>query len=179
MRFSRPLHSFSRSTYFCTFPVEVLGKSPNSTASGHLKCARRSRQKAMISCSVTLCPGFKETNALGRSPHVSSGMATTAHSRTAACWTMTCSTSECCGSRVRVLVVAFHHVIAAHHDLTHRFTVLGDVVHCLIDDAQGISNGVALALPGEQACLFSKGKGIPFGMPLQKKHNYKTSLLLS
>src|SRR5215469_977580 len=26
---------------------------------------------------------------------------------------------KCCGSRVRVLVVAFHHVIAAHHDLTH------------------------------------------------------------
>jgi hypothetical protein len=62
---------------------------------------------------------------------------------------------ECRGSRVRVLVVALHHVIAAHYDLTHRFTVLGDVVHGLVDDAQSTSNGVALALSGKQACLLA------------------------
>ena len=32
MRRSRPAHSRSRSTNFCTFPVDVLGSSPNSTA---------------------------------------------------------------------------------------------------------------------------------------------------
>ena len=36
IRVSCPAHSFSRSTYFCTLPVDVLGSGPNSTASGHL-----------------------------------------------------------------------------------------------------------------------------------------------
>src|SRR5260370_41068124 len=93
MRFALPAHSFSRKTNFCTLPVEVFGKLPNSTLAGHLKCARRSRQNAMISASVALCSGFKATNALGRSPHYSSGIATTAHSSTAWCCATVCSTS--------------------------------------------------------------------------------------
>ena len=36
IRVSCPAHSFSRSTNFCTLPVEVFGSGPNSTASGHL-----------------------------------------------------------------------------------------------------------------------------------------------
>src|SRR5215208_6544406 len=48
-RFSRPRHSRSRRTYFCTLPVEVFGSGPNSTASGALKWASRSRQKSISS----------------------------------------------------------------------------------------------------------------------------------
>jgi pimeloyl-ACP methyl ester carboxylesterase len=44
---------------------------------GHLKWARRSRQKA-ISSSVASAPGFSSTKAQGVSPQVSSGRATTA-----------------------------------------------------------------------------------------------------
>ena len=36
MRVSCPAHSCSRSRYFCTLPVEVLGSSPTRTATGHL-----------------------------------------------------------------------------------------------------------------------------------------------
>ena len=36
IRLSCPAHSRSRSTNFCTLPVEVLGSGPNSTVSGHL-----------------------------------------------------------------------------------------------------------------------------------------------
>ena len=36
MRFSCPDHSRSRSTNFCTLPVEVFGSAQNSIASGHL-----------------------------------------------------------------------------------------------------------------------------------------------
>ena len=38
-------------------------------------------------------PGLSVTNALGRSPHFSSGTATTAHSMTAGCLATACSTS--------------------------------------------------------------------------------------
>ena len=55
IRRSYPAHSFSRSTNFCTFPVEVFGNSRNSTASGHLKWARCSRQNAISSSSVAVC----------------------------------------------------------------------------------------------------------------------------
>src|SRR5206468_666534 len=34
IRFARPFHSLSRRTNFWTLPVEVLGRSPNSTAAG-------------------------------------------------------------------------------------------------------------------------------------------------
>src|SRR5438105_15042002 len=37
--FSFPAHSLFRRTNFWTFPVDVFGRSPNSTAAGHLKCA--------------------------------------------------------------------------------------------------------------------------------------------
>ena len=73
IRFSRPFHSFSRRTNFCTFPVDVFGRSPNSTAAGHLKWAMCCRQKSMISGAVAARPGLSVTNALGRSPHFSSG----------------------------------------------------------------------------------------------------------
>src|SRR5262249_35758749 len=41
------------------------------------------RQRCMMSASVAVWPGLSVTKALGRSPHCSSGMATTAHSSTA------------------------------------------------------------------------------------------------
>ena len=41
----------SRSTNFWILPVEVFGSGPNTTWRGALKCARRSRQKAMISAA--------------------------------------------------------------------------------------------------------------------------------
>ena len=51
-------------------------------------------QNSMISClGRRLLPGFSVTKALGRSPHFSSGMATTAHSITAGCRATHCSTS--------------------------------------------------------------------------------------
>ena len=46
----------SRSRNFCSFPVEVFGKGPKMTVAGALKCAKRSRQKSMISCSVAERP---------------------------------------------------------------------------------------------------------------------------
>ena len=64
----------SRSTNFWTLPVEVFGRSPNSTAAGHLKWAMCSRQNSMISASVACAPGLRVTNAFGRSPHFSSGI---------------------------------------------------------------------------------------------------------
>jgi cytochrome P450 len=91
--FSRPAHSCSRRTNFWTFPVPVRGSSQNSTAAGHLNFARFSRQNAISSSSPTSSPDFSSTNAFGRSPHFSSGIATTAASDTASCRASACSTS--------------------------------------------------------------------------------------
>ena len=52
-----------------------------------------SLQKSIISSSVASCPCLSTTNALGRSPHFSSGMATTAASITAGWRDTACSTS--------------------------------------------------------------------------------------
>src|SRR2546425_1171757 len=93
IRFARPFHSLSRRTNFWTLPVEVLGRSPNSTAAGHLKCAMCWRQNSMTSASVAFIPGLRVTKAFGRSPHLSSGTATTAHSMTAGWRATACSTS--------------------------------------------------------------------------------------
>ena len=82
-----PAHSRSRSTNFWILPVEVFGRSPNSIAFGTLKPGRRVRQNATISSALAVAPGFKVTNAFGTSPHFGSGIATTAHSSTAACVT--------------------------------------------------------------------------------------------
>jgi hypothetical protein len=46
------LRARSRSVNFCTLPVAVVGSGPNTTDFGALKCASRSRQKAMISSAV-------------------------------------------------------------------------------------------------------------------------------
>ena len=74
----------SRSLNFWTFPVEVFGSGPNTTVLGVLKRAMFSRQKAMMSPSVTsFDPDRRVTNAHGVSPHFSSGRATTAASSTA------------------------------------------------------------------------------------------------
>src|SRR5437773_2039732 len=83
IRFARPFHSLSRRTNFWTLPVEVLGRSPNSTAAGHLKCAMCWRQNSMTSASVAFIPGLRVPTAFGRSPQCSSGTATSARSRTA------------------------------------------------------------------------------------------------
>src|SRR6185312_3569789 len=90
-----PTRARSRSSYFWILPVEVFGSGPNTTRRGHLKCAIRSRQKAMMSASVTLpAPGFNVTKACGVSPHFSSGAATTAASITDGCLYSTSSTSS-------------------------------------------------------------------------------------
>src|SRR5712691_5412433 len=93
IRFSRPFHSRSRRTNFWILPVDVFGRSPNSTKAGALKCAMFCLQNSITSLSVASAPGFNVTKALGRSPHFSSGTATTAHSRTAGCLATHCSTS--------------------------------------------------------------------------------------
>ena len=76
-------HSCSRRMFFRTFPVDVLGSGPKSTATGALKWARCCRQKSMMSRSSACAPGASVTNAFGRSPHRGSGMAITAHTWTA------------------------------------------------------------------------------------------------
>src|SRR3954451_16471336 len=91
--FSRPAHSCSRRTNFWILPVDVRGSSPNSTAPGHLNFARCSRQNSSSSSSPASSPDLSSTNAFGRSPHFSSGIATTATSETAGCRTIACSTS--------------------------------------------------------------------------------------
>src|SRR2546428_171245 len=93
IRLARPFHFLSRRTNFWTLPVDVLGRSPNSTAAGHLKWATCWRQDSMTSASVAFIPGLRVTKAFGRSPHLSSGMATTAHSITAGWRATACSTS--------------------------------------------------------------------------------------
>src|SRR5246500_4104019 len=61
----------SRSRNFWIFPVEVLGKVPNTRVFGTLKRARRSRKKAMTSASFgCAAPGLSSRNAHGVSPHV-------------------------------------------------------------------------------------------------------------
>ena len=53
-----------RSTYFWILPVAVLGSSvTNVTPCGALKCASRSRAKAMISSSLACCPSRSTTKA--------------------------------------------------------------------------------------------------------------------
>ncbi|SVB62158.1 uncharacterized protein METZ01_LOCUS215012, partial [marine metagenome] len=43
--------------------VAVLGKGPNFTSLGALKCAKRSRQKLMISVDVASYPSLSVTKA--------------------------------------------------------------------------------------------------------------------
>ena len=70
-----------------------LRQRQNVIASGHLKWGRRWRQKSMISSSLVAAASLRVTNAFGRSPHRSSGIATTAHSSTAGWALIACSTS--------------------------------------------------------------------------------------
>ena len=62
----RPARSRSLRMFLRTFPVDVLGSGPNSTATGALKCARFCRQKSMMSRSSARAPAAKVTNAFGR-----------------------------------------------------------------------------------------------------------------
>ena len=50
-----------RSTFLRILPVEVLGNAPKCIAFGHLKCARRSRQKSINSCSLTTASSLTST----------------------------------------------------------------------------------------------------------------------
>src|SRR4029079_7841400 len=86
--------ALSRSTNFWILPVEVFGSSPNTTARGALNLAIWPRQNSTSSASVTLAPGLSSTNAHGVSPHLASGMATTAAPSTAGCRYRTSSTSS-------------------------------------------------------------------------------------
>ena len=51
------------------------------------------------------------------------------------------------------LVVALHHVVAAHDHLAHRLAVGRDVVHLLVDHARLLGDQVADALAGLLARL--------------------------
>ena len=158
--------------------------------SGALKRAMRVRQCSINSSGVASAPSRSVTNAFGRSPQRSCGIATTAHSSTAGCAASACSTSivemfsppemitslarsrssivpvgvphrEVAGvepaaaegvrRRLRIVVVAEHHVVAAHHDLAHRLAVARHVGVVLVDDAHEVGGRVRLALPGEHA----------------------------
>ena len=55
------------------------------------------------------------------------------------------------GRGLRVLEVALHHVVAAHHDLAERLAVHGHVLHPLVDHAHEVGDDEPLALPGRQA----------------------------
>src|SRR5262249_46181871 len=77
--------AISLSLFFCTLPVDVLGSSAKTTWLGTLKRARRSRHQAMSSSAVAVLPARSSTKAHGRSPHFSSGLATTAAAATAGC----------------------------------------------------------------------------------------------
>src|SRR5579885_813184 len=70
-----------------------LGKVSELYPLRALEVRIRSRQWAMISSAVAVRPGRSVTNAFGTSPQVSSGEATTAHSRTAGWAAIACSTS--------------------------------------------------------------------------------------
>ena len=73
-----------RNTYFWIFPVAVLGSSgTNCTPCGALKCARRSRAKAIKSSGVASAPSLRTMNAKGASPHLGCGRPTMAASWTA------------------------------------------------------------------------------------------------
>ena len=56
----------SRSTNFCTLPVEVLGRSQNTTVLGALKWARLSRQNAIMSASVAFSSFLQGDESAGR-----------------------------------------------------------------------------------------------------------------
>src|SRR5439155_17249441 len=58
------------------------------------------------------------------------------------------SSFEVRGSRIGILKVALHHIIAVHNDLAHRLTVARHVVHGLIDNAYVIGGHIVLPLPG-------------------------------
>ena len=66
-------------------PVEVFGSSQNSTFFGTLKFASVSLQKAINSFSVVDLPFKISIKAHGTSPHLSSGLATTAAIDTEGC----------------------------------------------------------------------------------------------
>src|SRR5258707_432193 len=80
---SSSLHSVKKANFnFWILPVDVFGSGPNSTVRGALKWARCPGQKGMIPPAVAVASGFKVTKAQGVSPHIRSGRATTAASRT-------------------------------------------------------------------------------------------------
>src|SRR5262245_2579289 len=83
----------SRSVYFWTLPVAVVGSGPKTTVRGTAKWGRLSRQKRISSSSVAFASGRSCTKAQGVSPHFSSGRATTADIITAGCRFSAISTS--------------------------------------------------------------------------------------
>ena len=85
--------AFFLSSNFWIFPVEVFGKSQNTTFLGSLNPAKVSLQKSIISFSVAGLSLINSTNAQGVSPHFSSGLATTAAKDTDECFAIVFSIS--------------------------------------------------------------------------------------
>src|SRR5699024_125076 len=75
-RFFLKNYTISLNFTFKIFPLAVLGNSSiNVIVFGHLKWANLSREKSISSCSVTIYPSRKTTEACGVSPHFSWGVA--------------------------------------------------------------------------------------------------------
>ena len=77
----RDLQAFARSRNwnFWIFPVDVLGISSKRMSLGTLYAANRVLQWAISSSALAMLAGFSSTKATGVSPHLASGLATTAH----------------------------------------------------------------------------------------------------
>ena len=79
----RRRRSRSRSSYFLTLPVDVFGSSPNSISLGALKPGQRlAREGDQLLGRERRARPLSATKPFGRSPHFSSGIATTAASST-------------------------------------------------------------------------------------------------
>ncbi len=93
--------------------------------------------------------GFNVTNALGTSPHLSSGIAITAASSTSGWLTTACSTSM-------VEMFALHDDVAAHHHLAQRLATGRHVAHMLVDDAHFAGQQVGHPLASPQSRLLGR-----------------------
>ena len=83
----------SRSTNFCTLPVDVLGISAKTMCRGHLYRASRSRHHCEQFVFADLMAGLQLDEGAGRLAPFFVGEATTAASCTAGCWNNASSTS--------------------------------------------------------------------------------------
>src|ERR1700722_9798433 len=134
----------------------------------------------MSSFSLASLPGLSTTNALGRSPHFSSGTPMDAerllelyggdvlpagyHNVLGSVHELHVAVGvhapqvagvkpavpERLGRRLLVVEIALHDVVAAHHDLAHRHAVSRHVIRLLVDDAKPLRLDHPDPLAGEE-----------------------------